>query len=779
MPINMLLVSLFSRTSPRPSTRQYPTFILDESAVFKKKRGSKASRGSASGVYSSVSHVEGSTMEHSEVSDSDVSVSNVDSSVVLRQNDDKGGDVDGGGVRKQSHADKQGHAKKQSHSEKQGHVQKQGHGEKQGQVETQGPVEKRGHTEKQGQVKTQDQSTKKPLPQNEECSSSSSTSDLNLNVSAHTDEDERQRHHHGLISTSISDLPDEHRDTGGSYESDPLTGSLSTGIQLWDTTAYPWSDQSFRQDARQTELFTDDPLDTNNSANKSDCDSYPRQPSSEKPPKLHPSTLPTERFSFIKETLWFQNAVTYLRNNVNRLMEESRKREERNKESRARSISAGEGWSEPREGSSSHRHGSYFDKLRARKQGQPRPQEKRKRKHGSTKPSAHPTAGVERQSEIERETSSYQDRSYSEKLKAQNRDQPRPQDRKQNQEKTETSAHPHAGGERRLEIRRGASSHRGRSYFDKLKAKTQDRGLPQADWTVSCYSHPGSGDQALPLHGDGHLNALRSDTMRDRRRCASQPRVDGVFTEQPDGILFSHQTKRRSETPVPQTCWFCRTVPGHEQTMRHLQALTVQRDRSKVTDRPPSVTDKPSIVETFKRKLSRSRRKAGNQSQDDFPREEAEEEVPFDVIRRQHDYEYERAGQKGAKALKMFKRRAAQCIAEDFLNSNTNADSEPKIHNSPTTGRKSSDGKTGPAKNKSTAHRGRTSSTAKASSEVQKQENDSSAEASQVKIDMDDEEDSEDEAVPVTGGCRACLKATYDGVWATVMCVFFCQCPRG
>lgn len=302
---------------------------------------------------------------------------------------------------------------------------------------------------------------------------------------------------------------------------------------------------------------------------------------------------------------------------------------------------------------------------------------------------------------------------------------------------------------------------RGGSYFDKLKAKTQERPRSHDELLTTTYhSHLGAGDQALSFSGDreGHSNAPCWDDLRDGRLGWSEPDIDGSSTDEVSRSPVPRQTRTRPVTPAQPTCWFCGSVPGQQQTLQHLRALSAQRERYRGKgDRAANVSDRPGIKDTLKKKMNKLRNKAAaSQLQDEPAKTDPEEEIPFDVIRSQHDSECEKARAKGARALKMFKRRAAQCIAEDFVNSNTNAE-EANVFESSTD-------KVDPPSDKAKAAKG---------------VDDVGVSVDQVVVGIDDSEEEDDyETAPATGGCKQCAKATFKSAYATIMCLVFCDCPK-
>ena len=368
-------------------------------------------------------------------------------------------------------------------------------------------------------------------------------------------------------------------------------------------------------------------------------------------------------------------------------------------------------------------------------------------------------------------------------LKAEIADQSWPQGWREHQQgSTEPSAHPNAGGEREPETRRGTSLRRCGSYFDKLKAKTQERPRSQDEVLATTYrSHLGAGDQALSFSGDreGHSNAPCWDALRDGRLGWSEPDTDSSSTDEVSRSPVPRQTRTRPVTPAQPTCWFCGSVPGQQQTLLHLRALSAQRERSRSKgDRAANVSDRPGIKDTLKKKMNKLRNKAAaSQPQDEPAKTEPEEEIPFDVIRRQHDSECEKARAKGARALKMFKRRAAQCIAEDFVNSNANVEDFVNYNTNAEEARvfESSTDKIDPIGNKAKA------ATRRRSYKAPKAVDDAGASVDQVVIGIDDSEEAEDddyETTPATGGCQQCAKATFSSAYATFMCLVFCDCPK-
>ena len=603
-------------------------------------------------------------------------------------------------------------------------------------------------------------------------------SDVNVNVSAHTDDPEGRWSHLELAARGPPGASGERGDDRVPEGSGGLASSpeSAAGIQPPDTTAFPGSGPGCRQEAGRGQRYAraGDPLDSNNSANRSGCSPTPREPNVYRVREPRPSRSATAGLGFIRETVWFQNAVAYLRSNINRLIAQARAREERrSRELSKRPLTYSVRWSEPKEsrqGASSFRPGSYFDQLRARKQSQPRPQNRTK-PQGSIEPSARPTADCDTQPDAEKGTLSYQAGSDSAELKAEIPDQPWPQDCREHQQgSTETSAHPNAGGERKSETRRGTYLRRGGSYFDKLKAKTQERPRSQDELLTTTYhSHQGAGDQALSFSGDreAHSNAPCWDDLRDGRLGWSEPDIDGNSTDEVSRSPVPRQTRTRPVTPAQPTCWFCGSVPGQQQTLQHLRALSAQRERSRGKgDRAAKVSDRPGIKDTLKKKMKNLRNKAAaSQLQDEPAKTEPEEEIPFDVIRRQHDSECEKARAKGARALKMFKRRAAQCIAEDFVNSNTNAE-EAKVFESSTD-------KIDPTGDKAKA------AARRRSYKAPKGVDDAGVSVDQVVIGIDDSEEDDDyETAPATGGCKQCAKATFKCAYATIMCLVFCDCPK-
>lgn len=522
----------------------------------------------------------------------------------------------------------------------------------------------------------------------------------------------------------------------------PSHSSSSPGTAAWPYTRSTVlrRDPSYQHCTQEGQDTGGDPRNTNNSANTSDCDSEPQRVSTDRNREARPSRRLTEQFSFIKEAPWFQNLVTYLRHNLTRLVEERRNRSQRNRESSTSCKRDGEGMSETGQGTSSTYHcGSYFEKLKASKHGQRLPRGNRKENQGSTVCFAHATAGSERQSETKKGTFSYQCGSYFKKLEASKQRLPRG-NKKENQGSTVRFVHATAGGERLSETEKGTfPTHLRGAYFEKLKAgKSEEVGPPGDGLKTTDLSHPGCGDQAHVLYEEGDAEVSCFDKLQDRMRHPSRPpRVDISSTEKLGKTSFSNLTGGPSVSPAPHTCWFCGTVPGQKQTIRHLQALSLLGGCSNGEDRASSSSGKPHA----KAQSNEPRSEAAKQGQTDAP--EITEEIPFDTIMRYHDYEYEQAGKKGTKALRVFKRRAAQCIAEDFLNSNTNSASAST------------------AEERSGRPAFRKTVTNSASSEAD------------VVIKIEDEREGR------ANGCRRCMENTYHRIKATVLCVLCCKCRGG
>ncbi|KAL8618842.1 hypothetical protein ACOMHN_000849 [Nucella lapillus] len=325
------------------------------------------------------------------------------------------------------------------------------------------------------------------------------------------------------------------------------------------------------------------------------------------------------------------------------------------------------------------------------------------------------------------------------------------------------------------------SAHRG-SYFDKLKEKVKNRPDRDTGKTFATF-YAGGGDWKEQLVEDSRAEDLIDsdweegliesdwddqseeedqpkpsyfDKLKTKRTCLTQPCLDDKTLNQQAPPQKPPSVENTSETPSPKACWFCNTIPGQEQAMRHLRALKKRPKPS--SGGSSSNTDRPSSgLKTIKDKLKRANSKLkgkkatqDKQSETSSAEEEPEKLIPFESILLEHDYHYQQAVKEGPRALRAFKRQAAQCIAEDILNTNRNAVSEDD--GSPTDYPEShSDLKTHPA----------------------------------VTTDAETHEESESESHTVgpvskrPGCCKFCLRACVHSLVATFLCLFICQCPRG
>jgi hypothetical protein len=167
---------------------------------------------------------------------------------------------------------------------------------------------------------------------------------------------------------------------------------------------------------------------------------------------------------------------------------------------------------------------------------------------------------------------------------------------------------------------------------------------------------------------------------------------------------------------VPHHCWVCSSiVPGFRTTLRELDIIEEQkREKMKVKasgddwskgeeeeedveeegkecwgasswlnedcKRTSSITNR--LKATLRRIRGKKEREAKKQREGKNPVEkDPEEDIPFETIRQLHDEEMEAARKRGARALKCFKRRAAQCIAEDIVSKNKSAVYAPLYFN--------------------------------------------------------------------------------------------------
>jgi hypothetical protein len=155
---------------------------------------------------------------------------------------------------------------------------------------------------------------------------------------------------------------------------------------------------------------------------------------------------------------------------------------------------------------------------------------------------------------------------------------------------------------------------------------------------------------------------------------------------------------------VPHHCWVCSSLaPGFRTTLQELDIIEEQkREKMKVKasgddwskgeekedveeegeerwgasssltedcKRTSSITNR--LKATLRRIRGKKEREAKKQREIKHPADrDPEEDIPFETIRQLHDEEMEAARKRGARALKCFKRRAAQCIAEDIVSKN-------------------------------------------------------------------------------------------------------------
>ncbi|XP_070173844.1 uncharacterized protein [Littorina saxatilis] len=504
----------------------------------------------------------------------------------------------------------------------------------------------------------------------------------------------------------------------------------------------------------------------------------------------------SEQFSFITATPWFQNALTHLRHNVVRLVGESRKRDKRHSDKALPSSQT----------NSTYSCGAYFDKLKANKQEFLQPQGVKEPTTGSTdsanantkvilektksmqqtamfeacasvegkgnteakactaiKTSMEAITSIEAKGKgiteavLQSETSTNQLFEIKlspgvppcrEKWEQTPLGEAREQRELPSETESYTTSYPQG-----VENERGDCSRK--SYLDKLKEKTSRRKakLHQPDTlTAVVPTHIGSGDQAPKQNEDGESEFYSSKELNSKQQMQTRPRKENSSPQQQRKAKLSEKVTKRSAGPRPQACWFCSQIPGQETTIRNHEAFTEKRVTPK--RRESSKIKSDGNKKTFKAKL----RKLGLRSckQDPDPAPEARdpvEDIPFDTILQYHDYEYEQFQKKGPRALKSFRRRAAQCMAEDLLNSNVNAASATGLHTL--------------NKNQNAAGERRKSGS---KSKLSK--------SGSFDVEDDDNDDDDSEVIP-PGRCTQCMTVTYNRVLTTVLCLFCCRCPAG
>ena len=269
------------------------------------------------------------------------------------------------------------------------------------------------------------------------------------------------------------------------------------------------------------------------------------------------------------------------------------------------------------------------------------------------------------------------------------------------------------------------------SYLDRLKAKTNMEGKTQVQTdrpATATYLHSGSGDR------NTYETVTYFDKLKIRKKKRKQVKAKGGPEDELAKRDTCRVTARPSDGPRSKTCWFCCTIPGHKHTARQIRKL-----KGKSSNGSSSASDSQTVKQTLRTKINNLKRELTPQNK--LQPGDDEETIPFPAIRDFHDYEYEQAMRKGSRALKHFRRQAAQCRAEDLVNTNRNALSHDVD--------------------------GRSDSV-----------DDTPRSKADVVVDVDAHTDSSEEEVE-KNGCVTCLEATGSRFWATVMCVFCCRCPEG